>query len=432
MTTAQQSDVFRSAWEGRAAGRDPAWLLALREQAFSAFAAKGLPTTRDEDWRFTSLVPLAATPFVPASAFDATQAGLEAAGLVALPGPRVVFVNGRFHAELSRSAGAVVRPLREVLRGDAGVLDGRVGVAGNAFSALNTALFEDGALVEIPEGAVLPEPVHLVFYSAADAAPTMAHPRVVVRAGRGSQAVLVESHVGRGVYLTNAVTTLELAAGARLEHVKLQSESEQAFHVASVSATLARDAFLAQHHVSFGSRLARADIGARLEDAGAEARLLGLFHADGERTTDSHTRLDHATPRATSHELYKGVLDGRGRGVFHGRIVVRPDAQKTAAYQSNKNLLLSKQALVQSTPQLEIFADDVKCKHGSTTGQLDETALFYLRSRGIGEAEARGVLTYAFASEVVKTLPHAGLRSAVTQALQRRLGGVRELMQAAS
>jgi Fe-S cluster assembly protein SufD len=241
---------------------------------------------------------------------------------------------------------------------------------------------------------------------------------------------VVETHLGEGAYLTNAVSELQLGGGARLHHVKLQRESEQAFHVARVAAALGRDARLSQHHVALGALLARADIEARFEGLGGECVLDGLFHADGERLLDSHTRLDHAVPRCTSRETYKGILDGRARGVFHGRIVVRRDAQKTSAHQSNHNLLLSRQALVHSTPQLEIFADDVKCKHGSTTGQLDEVALFYLRSRGIGEAEARGLLTDAFASDVVERLPHPALREAVAAHLGARLGlarGIREL-----
>jgi Fe-S cluster assembly protein SufD len=286
-------------------------------------------------------------------------------------------------------------------------------------------------VVEIAEGAVLAAPVQLAFFSSGGTRrPSASHPRVVVVAGPRSQACLVETHLGNGTYLTNAVSELQVGDGARLHHVKLQRESEQAFHVARVAAALGRDARLVQHHVALGALLARADIEVRFEGAGGECVLDGLFHADGDRLLDSHTRLDHAVPHCTSRESYRGIVDGRGRGVFHGRIVVRPDAQKTSAHQSNQNLLLSREAIVHSTPQLEIFADDVKCKHGSTTGQLDELSLFYLRSRGIGEREARGLLTDAFAGDVVRGLPHPALRAAVTGHLGDRLGAGRELREA--
>ncbi|HET7293472.1 MAG TPA: Fe-S cluster assembly protein SufD [Vicinamibacteria bacterium] len=430
-------DVFRQAFEARAGGRAPAWLGALREQAFSRYAAKGLPTTRDEEWKYTSVQPIAQTAFSEPTGYEASTSDLVQAGFVDLGGPLAVFVNGRLHVGRSRLPhdGLRVSGLREAVESAPARLEGRLGREAadrTPFAALNTALAEDGAVVEVAAGSVTAEPLQLVFYSSAAAArPSSTHPRVLVLAGRGSEATVVETHVGRGVYLTNAVTELLLEDGARLDHVKLQRESEAAFHVALVAAALGRDARLVQHHVSLGARLGRADIEARFEGEGAECAMYGLFHADGERLTDTHTRLDHAVPRATSQELYKGILDGRARGVFHGRIVVRKDAQKTSAYQTNKNLLLSRHALVQSTPQLEILADDVKCKHGATTGQLEEGALFYLRSRGLGEGAARSLLTHAFASDVTHRLPHPALRDAVAAHLHVRLGGGREIEEAA-
>jgi len=437
MSEALALDDFRTEF-GRlsAARREPAWLRTLREEAFSHYAAKGLPTTRDEDWRHTSVRAIAETSFGAPRTFEATPAALAAAGLPDLGGPLAVFVNGRFLPEASaaRAPGLRVRCLRHVVADEPALLEPRLGREarnGNAFTALNGALFEDGAVVEIAEGAVLAAPVQLAFFSSGGTRrPSASHPRVVVVAGPRSQACLVETHLGNGTYLTNAVSELQVGDGARLHHVKLQRESEQAFHVARVAAALGRDARLVQHHVALGALLARADIEVRFEGAGGECVLDGLFHADGDRLLDSHTRLDHAVPHCTSRESYRGIVDGRGRGVFHGRIVVRPDAQKTSAHQSNQNLLLSRQAIVHSTPQLEIFADDVKCKHGSTTGQLDELALFYLRSRGIGEREARGLLTDAFAGDVVRGLPHPALRAAVTGHLGERLGAGRELREA--
>jgi len=432
---ALEADVFRSAFERRSGRPGPAWLRSLRENAFVHYTAKGLPTTRDEEWRYTSVQPIVRTTFGEPTSFETTAAELAAAGFVELGGALAVFVNGRLDARLSRLAPGEVRveSLREVIEREPARLEGRLGREASArtpFSALNTALAEDGALVEVAAGAALHEPLQLVFYSEA-AQPSVTHPRVLVLAGRGSEATVVETHLGRGTYLTNAATELILEDGAHLDHVKLQRESESAFHVAIVAAALGRDARLSQHHVSLGSRLARADVEARFDGEGGECAMFGLFHADGDRLTDTHTRLDHAVPRATSQELYKGILDGRARGVFHGRILVRKDAQKTSAHQSNKNLLLSRDALVQSTPQLEILADDVKCKHGATTGQLDEASLFYLRSRGLDEAAARSLLTYAFASDVAQRLPHAALRDAVAAHLHGRLGGGREIQEAA-
>jgi len=434
---AVEADVFRSAFERRSRARAAGWLRALRETAFARYAAKGMPTTRDEDWKYTSVQAIARAAFCEPSSFAASSDQLAAAGLVELGGALAVFVNGRFDAGLSRLDvdGARIESLREVLERDPGRVEDRLGREANArtpFSCLNTALAEDGALVEIAAGVVIREAIQLVFYSDADAArPSVTHPRVLVRAGLASQALVVETHLGRGSYLCNAATELFVEDGARLDHVKLQRECETAFHVAIVAAALGRNARLDQHHVSLGARLARADIEARFAGEGGECGMYGLFHADGERLTDTHTRLDHAVPRATSREVYKGILDGRARGVFHGRILVRKDAQKTSAHQSNKNLLLSRDALVQSTPQLEILADDVKCKHGATTGQLDEAALFYLRSRGLDEAAARSLLTYAFAGDVAHQLPHAALREAVAAHLHARLGGGREIQEAA-
>jgi Fe-S cluster assembly protein SufD len=434
---ALEADVFRAAFERRSDGRGPAWLRAMRQAAFARYTAMGLPTTRDEDWKYTSVQSIARTAFGEPAPSQADAPALADAGLVELGGALAVFVNGRFDPRLSRPApdGARVSSLRDVLEREPDRVEGRLGREANArtaFGALNTALAEDGALVEIAAGAVMREPIQLAFYSDAEAArPSATHPRVLLLAGRASQATVVETHLGRGTYLTNAASELLLEDGARLDHVKLQRESEAAFHVAIVAAALGKDARLGQHHVSLGARLARTDIEARFDGEGGECGMYGLFHADGERLTDTHTRIDHAVPRATSLEVYKGILDGRARGVFHGRILVRRDAQKTSAHQSNRNLLLSRDALVQSTPQLEILADDVKCKHGSTTGQLEEAAVFYLRSRGLDEAAARSLLTHAFASDVARRLPHAALRDAVAAHLHARLGGGREIQEAA-
>jgi Fe-S cluster assembly protein SufD len=271
---------------------------------------------------------------------------------------------------------------------------------------------------------VVPAPIHVLHVSTGSAAaPTVSHPRTLIVVRRGAQATLVETYGGAkgDVYFTNAVTEVCVEDGAILEHVRMQRESDSASHVATLAVRQERDAHYANRNVVVGGALSRLDLDCVLGGDGCDLTLDGLFLADGTQHLDTHTRIEHAHPHGTSRELYKGILDGRARGVFHGNVSVRPGAQKTDAHQSNKNLLLSKQALVQSTPQLEIFADDVKCKHGSTTGQLDAAALFYLRSRGLDEAAARSLLTYAFASEITQRIAVVPVRAALEAFLHERL-----------
>jgi len=280
---------------------------------------------------------------------------------------------------------------------------------------------------------VLTEPIHVVFLSAPGSQPTASHPRVLVWAGRKSQAAIIESYGGTSdaVYLTNAVTEITLEDGAVIDHYRLQRESARAFHVGTLCATQGRASRFASHAVSLGASLSRVDIRQVFAGEGGECVLNGLFLGSDRQHTDTHTWVDHAEPHCTTRELYKGIVDDKARGVFVGRILVRPGAQKTDAIQSNKNLILSREALVDSLPQLEILADDVKCKHGSTTGQLDPLALFYLRSRGIGEEAARALLTYAFASDVVQRIGIEALRTGLTEHLQRRLPGPADMKEAA-
>jgi Fe-S cluster assembly protein SufD len=434
---AQERDVLRAKFErfAEALSRSEApWLRPIRTAAMARFTERGFPTTKDEDWKYTSVAEITRTPFTQPEAFTASSAALAAAGLVSLGGPQLVFVNGRLSDELSDLRwlpGLTLTSLRAALASGSKHIEPHltriVPCEKSAFAALNTACFEDGVVLEI--AGVIADPIQLVFYSEpGSGAPTASYPRVLILAGPGSQAVVVESYLGRGRYLTDAVTEVVLQDGARLEHLKLQQESETAFHVATLGVVQGRASRFVSRHFALGAALSRTDIDTRFDGEGGECELDGLFMAAGSQLSDTHTRIDHARPRCASRELYKGVLDGRARGVFHGRIVVRKDAQKTDAHQANRNLLLSKEALVQSTPQLEILADDVKCKHGSTTGQLDEASLFYLRSRGIGEAEARGLLTYAFASDLVQRVRIEPLRAALEALIGARLPGAGELL----
>ena len=407
------------------------WLRALKFAAWERLEKSGFPGPRDEAWRQTPLGELVKTRFARPNGVEPPLDRIRQLAFDgAFAGQEIVFINGRFAAELSTlhpASGVVIRRLSDAMAD--GRVAGRLGVVDAAerrtpFADLNTALFGEGVFVEIEDGAQVRTPVHVIHVSTAPAgSPSATHPRTLVIARRGAQATLVETYGGPGgeVYLTNAVTEIVLEDGAVLEHLRLQRESERAFHVATLAVRLERDARYASHAVTIGAALSRLGLDVLLDGEGGEAALNGLFIGDAGQVLDTHSRVEHARPHGSSRQLYKGILDGRSRGVFHGNVLVRPGAQKTDAGQTNKNLLLSREALVHSVPQLEIFADDVKCKHGSTTGQLDPAALFYLRSRGLGEEAARGLLTWAFASDVVGRLPVPAVKAALTAFLHQRL-----------
>jgi Fe-S cluster assembly protein SufD len=434
-TSAAGLESWRGACERQQRAHDlPGWLAALRADAAARFLERGFPTTRDEAWRETPLGELPRTAYVegdpglrqPAIAPTAERLGFGGA----FRGREAVFVNGVLARELSSFdvEGVALMSLRELLReGPDRLADlfGRLAGDGSAFAELNTALFADAACLFVEPGARPAGPLHLVYLSSSgpEAPPSASFPRTLVLLGRASEATLVESYGGPNdeSYLTAAVTEIVLEDAASLRRVKLERESLRAAHVARVAALVGRDARLADFSVATGGALARTEVEVALEGEGAECTLDGLFVAEGGQLLDTRTSVDHKRPHGTSRQLYKGVLGGRSRGVFRGAVRVRPGAQKTDAQQTNKNLLLSREALVHSTPQLEILADDVKCKHGSTTGQLDPAQLFYLRSRGIGEQAARSLLTYAFASDVVGRLPVPVVREALESFLRYRL-----------
>jgi len=436
---AEEKDVFRASFDGLTRStRDgrPAWLDTIVTAARSRFGQRPLPTTRDEAWRFTSVAPIVRTAF--RSPDDGARGGAAECMLAGLRladhrGPEIVFVNGRHAPEISAlpaTAGVEVLTLREVLARAPERLQphlGRTsGAEHNLFADLNTSALDDGVVVFLAPGQRATEPVHLLFLSTNPVGePTVSHPRTLIVAGGSSECRVVETYGGppAETYLTNAVTEIVLEDGAVLEHVRLQREGVDAHHLATTAVVLGRDSRFSSHSVSVGAALSRHDLRVLLSSPGAECVLNGLFFGAGTQHTDHHTWIDHAVPHGTSRELYKGVLGGRARGVFDGKVLVRAGAAKTDAQQTNKNLLLSREALVDSTPALEILTDDVKCKHGSTTGQLDETALFYLRSRGLDEGEARSLLTYAFVSDVVQRLPVPAVRAGLERFLQSQLGG---------
>ena len=399
----------------------------LKADALARFEALGIPRPTDEDWRQTNVQPVA--PFATKPAGPATlDAGALAAAtpLAELLPVRVVLVNGRFDRSLSR-LGALPANVRVESMTDHGGLSSAAPFDDRAFVALNTALFEDGVLVTVEDGVHLEEPIHILHGAVPSREPRSIHPRVLIVAGTGAHAVVVESYVtvGSGAYLTNAVTEILAADDAQVEHVKVQTEGPDAWHIATVAGRQGRDARVRSHNVALGAKLARNDIGSRLLGPGAECHLYGLYVADGAQHVDNHTSLDHAAAHCPSWEMYKGVLAGSARAVFNGRIIVRPDAQKTDAKQSNKNLLLSDDAVVHTRPQLEIFANDVKCTHGATIGRLDETSLFYLMTRGIGRDEAREMLVHAFAGDVLAKIPVRALADRLAATLASRLSGLR-------
>jgi Fe-S cluster assembly protein SufD len=408
-------------------GRFPAWLREIRGAARAQAGQLGFPTMGQEEWRFTNMAPLLQLPLHPAekAPLKLTRRDLERFDL-GVDAHRLVFVDGHFCPDLcslpenglklgnllgNLAAPEVEKHLARHAQADA-----------NFFTALNTAFFQDGAFVSIAAGQAAPKPVHLLFIGASAQAGATALSRNLILAGSGARLKVIESHVGLsdGARVTNTMTELALGPEAEVEHCKVQQESASAFHVATVQAAQAKDSRWTSHSIATGARLARNQIQTRLEAEGASAILNGLFLADADQLIDHHTVVDHAKPHCESHEFYHGILAGRAHGVFNGKIFVRQDAQKTNAKQTNRNLLLSDNAMIDAKPQLEIFADDVKCTHGATVGQLNDEAIYYLRTRGIGLAQARRMLIQAFASGVLERIGIEALRARLEEVLAER------------
>jgi Fe-S cluster assembly protein SufD len=409
------ADFARFEKQGGANGQS--WVQEIRQAAIDRFAELGFPTTREEEWRFTSVAPLAQIPFQAVGAYgrrDLTVEQLQRVAFGTAHRNRLVFVNGHYAPDLSSlpalPPGVVVTNLAAALETHPAwvevYLAKYASYENHAFTALNTAFLKDGAFVYLPKDRVLAEPLHLLFVSTTGEEATVAHPRNLIVAGAQSQLTLVESYVGLkdDVYFTNAVTELIAGPGAIVDHYKLQRESQHAFHVATLHIHQDRGSNISSHYVGLGGSLVRNEIHAVLAAEGCACTLNGLYLADGTQLMDNHTVIDHAKPHCPSHELYKGILNGKARGVFNGKIFVRQDAQKTDAKQTNQTLLLSEDATINTKPQLEIYADDVKCTHGATVGQLDEESIFYLRSRGIGLEAARSLLTFAFANDIISRI----------------------------
>jgi len=411
----------------------PGWLKALRKDAFARFAELGFPSTKQEEWRYTSVTPIAERAFELASdgAAELSRDDVEHSSFPVYACSLFVFVNGcfapRFSAPRALSGSPYVESVANVLEHAPERLEPQLAKLAPydaaSFVALNTAFLHDGALVQVPEGVTVEAPIHVVYLSRPDHKERVSYPRTLVLIGRGSHATVIEDYVSldAGPGFTNAVSEVRLEANAQLDLVRLQRDSRHNFHISDVHVEQARDRRFTAHDFSLGGALVRKDVSAHLAGEGAECTLDGLYIASSRELVDNHTLIDHARPHGTSRQLYKGILSGAARGVFHGRIVVREGAQKTDARQTNKNLLLSRDAEVDSKPQLEIAADDVKCSHGSTIGQLDEASLFYLQTRGIDAASARRFLMRAFSSEVTSRIQQEPLRDEIEELLLERL-----------
>ena len=406
---------------------EPGFINDLRLRARARFDELGFPTRKMEEWRFTNLKRIVDTPLVLA-AHPEEQPAIEPFSVP--DAHRVVLVNGRFSPEHSRTtelpAGVVLTSLADALEWSPELVEPHLGchvdIDRQAFAALNTALFEDGVLLWLASGVTVDRPIQLLMVATADEVPTANFPRITIIAGQSSSATVVESYIGSGERaLTCPVTEIVLQDNAALHLITTHEEDAAASHLAIREARLARDSRLHCHTITLGGGLVRSDVNVALEAEGAHASLSGLSVTDGNQHVDNQVRVHHRAPLCTSEQQYRGILDGASRAVFTGRIVVDRDAQKTDARQSNRNLILSDDALAHSNPQLEILADDVRCTHGSTVGRLDEDALFYLQSRGLDRAAAQSLLTYAFASEIVQTIGVGEVRARVERALTSRL-----------
>jgi len=414
----------------------PVWLGSLRAAAKENYSALGMPTLRHEEWRSTDLAPLRKCAFVPAAAREAhvSPEQLQALRLSGIDGPVMVFVAGRFSLNLSRltnlPAGLQVMSLDVAATTHAELLREHFERDGagqsEAFSSLNAALTEGGAFVHIARGAQIAEPLTILSVSVprpGEKSVPMTNPRNIIIAEAGCSATVIEQYVslGEGVSFTNAVTDVTVAENANLEHYLIEQESSEAFNVSVLRSRQRKDSRFASHTVLFGGRLVRNNVHPILDGSPCECLINGLFVGAGSQHMDNHMRVEHAKPHGDSRQFYKGILAEKATGVFSGRIIVHEGAQKTDAKQSNQNLLLSKDASISTRPQLEIYADDVKCTHGATIGQLDDNALFYLRSRGLSETAARNMLIYAFAGESLDRMQCEAMREALGHMLYERL-----------
>lgn len=417
-----------------AAADQPGWLLNIRKSGLARFSENGFPTTRDEDWRFTNVQPIANLPFKPVFELPKTppaENDLVAMHFGGTTNTRLVFVDGHFAPQLSSlpepQDGVIVSDLKSALTNHPELIEGRLAtlstVDTNAFTGLNTAYFQDGVFIHVAAGKQVEQPVYALFISTASDEGATASPRELVIAGENSRLTYLANYVSVGDAATfnNVVGEFFVGDNAHVEHIKFQDEHPGAYHVAGIYSDTGRNARFWSHSFALGSKLSRNTIRAKLSGSGLQAVLNGLYLTHDDQLADHHMFVEHVQPHCESHEYFNGILDDRSRGVFHGRIYVHRAAQKTDAKQTNKNLLLSDDARVNTKPQLEIYADDVKCTHGATIGQMDTDAIFYLRSRGLELETARRLLMHAFAGEIIERVQHPALREELNDIVWDRL-----------
>jgi Fe-S cluster assembly protein SufD len=414
-------EALYESFEQRVEATSPAWLKSIRRAGNAHFSELGFPTTEDEEWRFTNVRPIAEmTPQPAPKGVRLTAKDIAPFTYPAMSSRKLVFVDGHYHPELSepgKNDGAKILNLATAIQADENVLTQHLAryarYDDNAFAALNTSMIEDGAVITIAAKEKVADPIFLLFVSTGRVEGAITSPRILIVAHERAEAKVIEKYVtlGDAPHFTNAVTELVLEESARVEHCKIQDESLNAFHVATIQAYQKRNSHLLTHSISLGGAITRNNVIPILDAEGCECIMNGLYLGRDTQLVDHHTSIHHAKPNCNSHEFYHGILDGKSQGVFNGKIFVRPDAQKTDAKQTNRNLLLSDEATVNTKPQLEIFADDVKCTHGATVGQLEDEHIFYLRARGIGKEMARRMLVHAFASDIVNRISMEEIRA---------------------
>ena len=406
----------------------PRWIAQARESAIAQFERLGFPTTKNEHWRFTSVAPIAERTFALA-ADGVAHVTAQHAGALSAPVAHAVCVNGRFAPKLSTLGGlpkgAQVLSLEEAIASHSALIEPYLGKLSltqtSAFTSLNTAFLRDGVVIIIPARTIVDQPIEVTFASISEGTGSVSHPRLLIVAGEAAQATVLERYIGTGAAFTNSVGEIWVGANAVVDHYKLQEEPADSFHIATMFVRSGRTGNFSSHSLTFGGGLVRNEVVATLDGEGIDCTLNGLYVGRGKQLIDNHTTIDHAMPHCGSHEIYKGILAENARGVFNGKIIVRPDAQKTDAKQTNKALLLSDDANINSKPELEIFANDVKCTHGAAIGQLDEAAMFYLRSRGLGVSESRAMLVHAFAGDILNRVKIEPVREYLEEILTARL-----------
>jgi Fe-S cluster assembly protein SufD len=416
-------DAFKDSLNG---GNQPEWLKELRSRAFASFEADGFPTPQNEEWRYTNVAAAVSTEWYIGG--DSSQ-DLASCVFAESRESVLVFINGVFRKDLSKSGalgGAVVASFTEALADAslAPVLEAKLGSlidsVQNGFIALNTAFIGEGAFIHLPKNVKVDAPIQFLFLTDDGNA---SFPRVLVVADAFAEATFVESYLrtAESTYLTDAVVEVSLAAEAKIKHFRVQRESHNAFHIGASGAEVEKGSVYDSTNINLGAKLSRHEIAVRFNSEGGEVFVDGLYMLGDEQHHDTHSAIDHRSPNCVSHQSYKGIVDGKAHAVFNGKIFVRENACGTDGYQSNKNLLLSNEARVDTKPQLEIFNDDVKCAHGATVGQLEDEELFYLLSRGISEPLARNLLTYGFAEEVINKIDIESVKRQLDEAVLNRL-----------